>query len=400
MGRENKKKIITLIASRSSTSFPKGVIDSFTTYRDIADYLDRPETYIQKKGISIANAETDSQPTTYDDPEWEAFMELWTEPDWEEMLKNEEELEAFSRKLSARSRGKYEGYYRFYDALLWYEHYQLNDSSNVKPLSRAKIRIEQALQANDDYQFELLYKIIDISSIILHEDDINYTVAYDKLKSMPNEYDRKSLVNTQHSLEILKEEWFENTYNNEYNITAIIIGHSLEINSNGNLEWLELALKYYQLVASPSTLKRCGKDGTVQDAIDELKQMIASASNNSSSSNAQSIATANPTETDNNEKEYLDTLKELLEDGEISGREHRMLNRMRESLGISEARAAELEASLKAPKLSEDEQEYLDMFSEYVANGEITEKIRRRLDRFASALGISQVRIKEIENLK
>ena len=73
-----------------------------------------------------------------------------------------------------------------------------------------------------------------------------------------------------------------------------------------------------------------------------------------------------------------------------------MLNRIRQYLGISEERATELEASLK-PQLTEDEQEYLDMYREYAESGEITEKMRRRLDKFAAALGFSSNRQQEIE---
>ncbi len=102
---------------------------------------------------------------------------------------------------------------------------------------------------------------------------------------------------------------------------------------------------------------------------------------------------------DSNEQEYLDNLKEFLEDdAEITPRERKMLDRIRQSLGISEERAAELEASLK-PTLTEDEQEYFDMYKEYAEEGEITEKMRRRLDKFASALNISEQRKNEIERL-
>ena len=99
------------------------------------------------------------------------------------------------------------------------------------------------------------------------------------------------------------------------------------------------------------------------------------------------------------EQEYLDNIKEFLEDdAEITPRERRMLDRIRQSLGISEERAKELESSL-APQLTEDEQEYLDMYNDYASKGEITDKERRRLDKFAVALGIEEGRIKEIEQL-
>ena len=97
------------------------------------------------------------------------------------------------------------------------------------------------------------------------------------------------------------------------------------------------------------------------------------------------------------EQEYLDHLKEFLEDdAEITPRERKMLDRIRQSLGISEERAAELEASLTKPQLTEDEQEYLEMYREYAEKGEISEKERHRLEKFATALGISEERVNEI----
>jgi len=98
-----------------------------------------------------------------------------------------------------------------------------------------------------------------------------------------------------------------------------------------------------------------------------------------------------------NEQQYLDSIREFLEDNaEITPRERKMLDRIRTSLNISEGRAKELE-ELLTPKLTEDEQEYLDMYREYKEDGAISEKARRRLDKFAMALGISEERIKEIE---
>ncbi len=90
----------------------------------------------------------------------------------------------------------------------------------------------------------------------------------------------------------------------------------------------------------------------------------------------------------------------LLEDGsEITPRERKMLDRIRHDYNISEERAKELEASMSQPQLTEGEQEYLEMYQEYVEKGEITEKERRILDKFATAFGISEARVKEIENI-
>lgn len=97
------------------------------------------------------------------------------------------------------------------------------------------------------------------------------------------------------------------------------------------------------------------------------------------------------------ECEYFESIREFLEDDtEITPRERKMLDRIRQSLGISEERAVELEASL-TPQLTEDEQEYLDMYREYAEKGDITEKERHRLAKFAQALGIESERIKVIE---
>lgn len=112
------------------------------------------------------------------------------------------------------------------------------------------------------------------------------------------------------------------------------------------------------------------------------------------------VDVAVPDTTNPAEQEYLDNIREFLEDdAEITPRERKMLDRIRKKLGISEERAKELEASLTKPQLTEDEQEYLDMYHEYAEKGELTEKERRRLDKFAAAMGISAERVKEIEKV-
>jgi len=102
------------------------------------------------------------------------------------------------------------------------------------------------------------------------------------------------------------------------------------------------------------------------------------------------------------EKEYLKELKLCLEeDNEISLRERRLLDRLRTKLNISEERAKELEESLKAPQLTEDEQEYLEEYKLCMEeDGEISSKERRLLDRLRDKLGISVERAKELENIK
>ncbi len=99
------------------------------------------------------------------------------------------------------------------------------------------------------------------------------------------------------------------------------------------------------------------------------------------------------------EQEYLETLKESLEDGELSLRERKMLDRIRISLGISEERAKELEIFLNSPKLTVDEQEYLNAYKEATADGEMSEKECRLLEKLRVMYGISEERARELENI-
>ena len=99
------------------------------------------------------------------------------------------------------------------------------------------------------------------------------------------------------------------------------------------------------------------------------------------------------------EQEYLDELKECLADGEIGGSERRLLNKLRVKLGISEERAAELEASLQKPQLTEEEQEYLEAYQDAMEDGVISDKERRLLDKLMKMNNISAERSKEIELL-
>ncbi len=132
---------------------------------------------------------------------------------------------------------------------------------------------------------------------------------------------------------------------------------------------------------------------TLSELIDKNKKEVKAAKEENQEKNAIQIS--------QNEQEYLDNLKDFLEDdAEITPRERKMLDRIRQSLGISEERAKELEASLAKPQLTEDEQEYLDIYREYAEKGEITEKERRKLDISAKGLGISSDRAKEIESME
>ncbi len=99
-----------------------------------------------------------------------------------------------------------------------------------------------------------------------------------------------------------------------------------------------------------------------------------------------------------NEAEFIEELKACLQDGIITDKERRLLDRIRRSLGISEARAAELETMYQPLSLTAEEQEYADEVKACLEDdGVITAKERRLLDRLAKSLGISADRAAEIE---
>lgn len=103
--------------------------------------------------------------------------------------------------------------------------------------------------------------------------------------------------------------------------------------------------------------------------------------------------------TNDAEQEYLDELKEVLADGEITPRERRLLEKIRVQLGISTERAQQLEQSVTSPALSEEELEYLNEYREIIADGEISARDQRFLDKLKKTNGISDQRALEIEKM-
>lgn len=97
------------------------------------------------------------------------------------------------------------------------------------------------------------------------------------------------------------------------------------------------------------------------------------------------------------EKEYIEEFKEVIADGEITERERRLLNKFRAKFGITEERGEELEAMVIQPSLTPEEQEYLEEYKEIIAEGEVSERERRFLEKLRKANGISEERATEIE---
>lgn len=130
-------------------------------------------------------------------------------------------------------------------------------------------------------------------------------------------------------------------------------------------------------------------NGRIPEQIEELKQLRCGKNFSMHSSSSASVTSE--------EQEYLEEIRACLDnDGEISSRERRLLDRLRKTLGITEVRAKELEASVN--DMSDDEKEYQEELKACLEDGTISDRERRLLDRLRKSLGISEERAKAIED--
>lgn len=130
-------------------------------------------------------------------------------------------------------------------------------------------------------------------------------------------------------------------------------------------------------------------NGKIPEQIEELKQLRCGKKISMHSSSSASVTSE--------EQEYLEEIRACLDnDGEISSRERRLLDRLRKTLGITEVRAKELEASVN--DMSDDEKEYQEELKACLEDGTISDRERRLLDRLRKSLGISEERAKAIED--
>lgn len=103
--------------------------------------------------------------------------------------------------------------------------------------------------------------------------------------------------------------------------------------------------------------------------------------------------------TTDDEARYLEEVRFMLEDdGQIDERERTILERFRTRYNITPERAKELEAqAITSAQLTPAEQEYLEEYKNSLQNGEISERERRLLNRLATALGIDEARVAVLE---
>ena len=123
---------------------------------------------------------------------------------------------------------------------------------------------------------------------------------------------------------------------------------------------------------------------------------------NNSQATAQIAQTQN-SELSEDEIAYKEEVEFCLEDAsEIDVHSRKFLERKRQKLGLSETRAQEIEDMVKASQVSftDEEKEYMEALDDVIEDGAIPDNVRRLLERERKSLGISEERAKELEEIK
>ena len=127
---------------------------------------------------------------------------------------------------------------------------------------------------------------------------------------------------------------------------------------------------------------------------------------NVNASNGQAVAQIAQTqksELSEDELAYKEEVEFCLEDApEIDAHSRKFLERKRQKLGLSETRAQEIEDMVKASLVSftDEEKEYMEALDDVIEDGVIPDNVRRLLERERKSLGISEERAKELEKIK
>ncbi len=127
---------------------------------------------------------------------------------------------------------------------------------------------------------------------------------------------------------------------------------------------------------------------------------------NVDASNGQAVAQIAQTqnsELSEDEMAYKEEVEFCLEDAsEIDALSRKFLERKRQKLGLSETRAQEIEDMVKASLVSftDEEKEYMEALDDVIEDGVIPDNVRRLLERERKSLGISEERAKELEEIK
>jgi hypothetical protein len=167
---------------------------------------------------------------------------------------------------------------------------------------------------------------------------------------------------------------------------------------------LILSLVFYQYIMKKSCIVVSG-DKTNVNLVEPVGQIQDAESLSNSDNQDEEDFDAIDDEVDEEElteveEKYKEEVEFLLEEGAIDAEGRKLLERKRVRWEISEERANELEqmcSSSSDADYTNEENEYIEIYQELSADGEITERKRRMLERERESLGISEERAKELE---
>lgn len=115
------------------------------------------------------------------------------------------------------------------------------------------------------------------------------------------------------------------------------------------------------------------------------------------------IAQTQNSELSEDELAYKEEVEFCFEDApEIDALSRKFLERKRQKLGLSATRAQEIEDMVKASleSFTDEEKEYMEALDDVIEDGAIPNNVRRLLERERKSLGISEERAKELEEIK
>lgn len=241
---------------------------------------------------------------------------------------------------------------------------------------------------HDNEVWRNIDKLLDPQKIVSGSKYFDYTNAANRINSKLYSYDQHETLNYGRDLCKVYDAMLRNALQDDILLNDVK-GHFTDVKQE--VDRLVSTLRYLQ--TDDDDEKEEGKR-----LANQISSLLGQVKSKADKPNGK-YQTANtaPQGNDKNEQEYLEEVKVCLADGgEISPRERRLLNRLCDSLGISEQRARELEDSLVL-SLTDDEKEYVEALKESVADGVISQRERRLLDKLRKSMGISDERAKELE---
>lgn len=176
---------------------------------------------------------------------------------------------------------------------------------------------------------------------------------------------------------------------------ATTVSSSQLVNIKGSFEYLLMKASGSREVKTDSTFSKATEtEWEVSITFKSLEEF------DSADAPKQIAQTQGTDELSDAEQQYKDEVAFCLEDdGKIDDQERMFLERKRTKLGISQERAQQIEAMFSTPELTEDEKSYMEFVKDFVVDGTIPNSAMRMLARERKSLNLTNERAAELESL-